>query len=322
MSAKSSLTVGTILWGLARFVLLVMLFFVFFAMGGSWVAPALPNTVAEPGPVSQMTGVYIVSAASALVVILMILSSRWHGWKLMLTMSVTYYVMVTFLMQIEAWYFLYGLTIGPDLMPLLFLQGIPVAFVFVPLAVIILGRARKPKFPVEAAPNVPRPIQEWGWKLAVIALAYLVLYYGAGYFIAWQNPVVRAFYGETGDIRPFFGQMIHIFTNDPWLTPFQILRSMIWVVCALPVLCGSRWPLWATALIVGLMFSVPQNIGHLMPNSLIPINSVRISHLIETASSTFIFGLMVGGLLYPKHREVREPQPQTMAKKVHSPARE
>jgi len=72
MSTKSSLTVGNVLWGLARFVLLAILFFVFFAIGGGWVAPALPDTVAEPGPFSQMTAVYIVSVASALVVILMI----------------------------------------------------------------------------------------------------------------------------------------------------------------------------------------------------------------------------------------------------------
>jgi hypothetical protein len=56
-------------------------------------------------------------------------------------------------------------------------------------------------------------------------------------------------------------------------------------------------------LVVGLMFSVPQNIGHILPNSLIPLNSVRLSHMIETASSTFIFGLVVSWLLYPKKIE-------------------
>jgi hypothetical protein len=63
----------------------------------------------------------------------------------------------------------------------------------------------------------------------------------------------------------------------------------------------SRLPLWQTALIVGLALSVPQNIGHILPNPLIPLNSVRISHLIETASSTFIFGVIMTWLLYPKY---------------------
>jgi len=84
------------------------------------------------------------------------------------------------------------------------------------------------------------------------------------------------------------------------LTPYQLLRTLIWVAGAYPIIRGSRLPLWQTALIVGLALSVPQNIGHILPNSLIPLNSVRISHFIETASSTFVFGLIVTWLLYPR----------------------
>ena len=75
-------------------------------------------------------------------------------------------------------------------------------------------------------------IKEWLWKLGVIYIAYLVLYYSAGYFIAWQNPEVRAFYGSPGEALPFFQQMAHIFSGDPWLTPYQLLRALIWVAGA------------------------------------------------------------------------------------------
>ncbi len=152
-----------------------------------------------------------------------------------------------------------------------------------------------------SAEIAPMPLKEWLWKLGVIYIAYLVLYYSAGYFIAWQNPEVRAFYGSPGEALPFFQQMAHIFTNDPWLTPYQLLRTLIWVAGALFIIRGSRLSLWQTALIVGLALSVPQNIGHILPNSLIPLNSVRMSHLVETASSTFVFGLIVTWLLYPKY---------------------
>jgi hypothetical protein len=175
----------------------------------------------------------------------------------------------------------------------LFLQGIPTAFLFVPIAVLVMGRFR-PLAGSEESPEVAlMPLKEWLWKLAIIYVAYLVLYYGAGYFIAWQNPDVRAFYGSPGDALPFFQQMAHIFTSDPWLTPYQLLRTLIWVAGAYPIIHGSRWSLWQTALIVGLVLSVPQNIGHILPNPLFPLNSVRMSHLIETASSTFVFGLIV-----------------------------
>lgn len=288
----------TVGWSL-RFAVLVVIYFILFAAGAGLVAPYLPTTPAEPGPVPQMTALVIVCAATVLVIMWMIQSSRWHSWKLMLSMSVAFYLVMTLVTQLEAWYFLLGVTIGPELMSRLFLQGLPTAFIFIPLAVIIMGRLR-PLAGAKASAD-PVPLKEWLWKLGAIYIAYLVLYYAAGYFIAWQNPDVRAFYGSPGESLPFFQQMAHIFTNDPWLTPYQLLRTLIWVVGAYLIIRGSRLPLWQTALIVGLVFSVPQNIGHLLPNSLIPLNSVRISHLIETASSTFVFGLIVTWLLYPKY---------------------
>jgi len=290
----------TIGWVL-RFVMLVILYFVLFAVGGGWVAPYLPEAAAEPGPVPQMAGLLIVCATTVLVIMWMIHSSRWHGWKLIISMSVAFYLVMTLVMQLEAWYFLLGITIGPELMIRLFLQGIPTAFIFIPIAVLVMGRVGAPARETASSEIAPMSFKEWFWKLGVIYIAYLVLYYTAGYFIAWQNPEVRAFYGSPGDALPFFQQMAHIFTNDPWLTPYQLLRTLIWVAGAFVVIRGSRSPLWQTALIVGLALSVPQNIGHILPNSLIPLNSVRMSHLIETASSTFVFGLIVTWLLYPKY---------------------
>lgn len=289
-----------IVW-LLRFVLLLVLYFILFAMSGSLVAPYLPTTPVEPGPVPQMTGLLIVCVATVLVMMAVIHSSRWHRWKLMLWISVAFYLVITVVMQVEAWYFLLGITVGPELMARLFLQGIPTAFIFIPIAVVVMGRLR-PLAEETVSPAVtPMSLKEWLWKLSVIYIAYLVLYYAAGYFIAWQNPQVRAFYGSPGEALPFFQQMAHIFTTDPWLTPYQLLRTLIWVAGAYPIIRGSRLPLWPTALIVGLALSVPQNIGHVLPNPLIPIASVRMSHLIETASSTFVFGLIVTWLLYPAY---------------------
>jgi len=307
MSATTTLQVspihaaGKTLGWLVRFILLVILYFALFAVGGQIVGPYLPDITAEPGPLPMMTGFWIVCSATVLVVMLMIHSSRWYGWKLLIAMSVAYYLVVTLVTQLEAWYFLYGVTIGPELMARLFLQGLPVAFIFIPLAVLIMGRVRAPASETESPVIAPMPLMEWLWKLGVIYLAYLVLYYAAGYFIAWQNPDVRAFYGSPGDALPFFQQMAHVFLTDPWLTPYQFVRTLIWVAGALFIIRGSRLSLWQTALIVGLALSVPQNLGHIMPNPMIPLNSVRISHLIETASSTFAFGLIVTRLLYPKY---------------------
>jgi hypothetical protein len=278
----------------------MILYFAIFAMGGQFVAPYIPNSPAEPGPVPQMTGLLIVCATSVLVIMSMISSSRWRGWKLMLSMSVAFYLVMTLVTQLESWYFLYGITVGKELMLGLFIQGLPLAFIFMPIAILVMGRFRRPEHEADDSKIVSMPISVWLWKLAVIYIAYLVLYYSAGYFIAWQNPEVRAFYGSPGAPLPFFQHMTNVFLNDPWLTPYQFLRTLIWVAGAYLIIRGSHLSLWQTAIVVGLALSVPQNIGHILPNPLMPLNSVRMSHLIETASSTFIFGVIVTWLLYPK----------------------
>lgn len=292
--------IGKTVGWLLRFAGLVILYFILYAYSGSLVAPYLPSTPAEPGPVPMMAGLFIICASTVLVILGIIHSSCWHGWKLILSLSVAFYLVMTLVTQLEAWYFLLGLTVSSELMTRLFLQGIPTAFLFIPVAVLVMGRLRATE--TEAHTIVPMPLREWLWKLAVLYVVYLVLYYTAGHFIAWQNPDVRAFYGEPGPARPFFQQMLHVFTNDPWLTPYQFLRTLIWVAGAYIIIRGSRLPLWQTAILVGLLLSVPQNIGHIMPNSLIPSNSVRMSHLIETASSTFVFGIVVTWLLYPTRK--------------------
>jgi hypothetical protein len=84
------------------------------------------------------------------------------------------------------------------------------------------------------------------------------------------------------------------------LIPFQILRAWLWVACALPIVRGSAWGPRPTALVVATASSLPQNAVLLLPNPLIPAHSVRMSHLLETGPSSFLFGLIVGWLLYPK----------------------
>jgi hypothetical protein len=284
-----------------RFILLYILFIVSFMIGSMAVVGAVPDiATSEPGLVSATSGVLIIGLANLLVIAALIMTSRWGGWHLATSLAPAYYGAVTVLPQIETWYFLSSITVGPKLLPRLFLMGLPTAFLFVPLAVWVLGRGRAI---AEASPSpaLAMPIQQWIWKLAAIAAVYLVLYWGAGYFIAWQNPELRSFYGQPGEALPFFVHTANTLRHHPMLFPLQILRALLWVLCALPVIRGSRVSPWWTALLVGLLFSVPQNLVHLLANPLMPVASVRLSHMIETASSTFVFGTLVVWLLHRGH---------------------
>lgn len=284
-----------------RFLLTYVLFIVFFIFGSLAVNDLMPKDVtSEPGLVPDAIGFLLIAFIDSLIVCALILTSRHNGLKLAAPLAFAYYGAVTFVMQIETWYFLSSITVDPLLLSRLFVMGIPTAVFFVPLSVWILGKGNRATCRASTLSST-LPLQQYAWKFSAIAVAYLILYMGAGYFIAWQNPELRAFYGRPGEALPFFSHLEDILRNDKLLFPFQIFRSIIWALCALPIIRGSRVNPWLTSLLVGLFFSIPQNIVHIVANPIIPIASVRLSHFIETVSSTFIFGTVVVWLLHRKH---------------------
>ena len=289
---------------LTRFGLLYVLFLVCFVAGSLAVASALPDAAAsEPGLVPRAAGLLIIAFVNVVIIVALILTSRSAGWKLAIGLALAYYGAVTVLPQIETWYFLSSLTVDRAVLPRLFIMGMPTAFVFVPLAVRLLGKWRDGRHAADTRAAL-MPAGQWLWKLAALAVIYVAVYGTAGYFIAWQNPQLRAFYGQPGDPLPFVTHTIDVFRTDPGIFALQLLRGALWVLCALPVIRGSRVSRGRTALLVGLLFSAPQIVGQILANPLMPVASVRLSHMIETASSTFLFGLLVGWLL---HRESAIP---------------
>ena len=296
-----------------RFILIFILVTVFYVIGSGVLAGKLPTAGAEPGLVPDEIGLILICLAETVTISSLILTSRWSGWKLVILLPLAYYGATTFIMQIETWYFLSDLTVSPEVLPLLFLMRMPLCFIAIPLAILILGKGKAQK---NDAPNRASvmPVMQWVWKAAFLAVVYVVLYWSAGYFIAWQNPELRAFYGAPGEIVPFWTHTLTTLQDGSNLFPFQLLRGLLWMLFALPVIRGSKVNVWWTALLVGMMLALPQNISHILSNPLIPIASVRTSHLIETASSTFVFGLIVTWLLHREHQSLKDlfgPKPST-----------
>lgn len=301
------------LWYTTRFLLLWALYVVFFVIGSLAVDPLIPELASEPGLVSAEAGLLLMGVLNTLLVMALIQSSRYSGWKLALVLAFSYYGAVTFIMQIETWYFLTAITVSKELLPRLFIMGLPVPIFFIPIAIFLLSKTKADSEPAISLEPV-KPLTEWVLKPVLIAVIYITLYWSAGYFIAWQNPELRAFYGSPGDALPFWQHTITTIRIEPGLLPFQALRGLLWALFALPVIYGSKWSRASTALLVGFFFSIPQNIGHILANPLMPLASIRFSHMIETVISTFIFGFIVTWLLY------REPvKPDTTDAKFNMP---
>jgi len=256
----------------------------------------------------------IVCLTYALVFSLMVTQTRWSGTPLVLGLMIGFYGVQTLMGQIEAVVFLtplgerWGAGSVPALtMPLEFILGqfaigASLAVVGALSAAALFGKLKRPdnQEPIRLLPDFTA--WQWLWKLGAVILLYLLLYFGFGYFVAWRNPAVTAFYQGT-DPGSFLAQMRNVITETPTLVPFQALRALLWAAFTLPAVAMLRRNGLLGALLTGLYISLPMNIPHIVPNPFMPA-AVRQAHFIETASSNFIFGLLLFWLLHRSHRSL------------------
>ncbi len=269
-----------------RFLFLTVLYVIVQSVGYGWFEVSIdPSFIAEHQN-AMMLGTVLVAVVHTLLVMMLVWRSSWSGWPLMLAVGFAFYGVTTFLSVLEVVYFGPAMGIPREALPGLFLAPLPLALVWVPLAALLLGRGRRSAGTrvVEQRPEMDNvPAGQWVWKLALIALAYLAIYFIFGWFVAWQNPDLRAMYGDGANEQVF----------SLWLIPFQVLRALLWVLFGLPVIRMTRGRTWQVALVVALLLSLAPAIGLVTPNPYMPDPSVRLSHLIELLTSNFLFGWLV-----------------------------
>jgi hypothetical protein len=227
----------------------------------------------------------------------LILRSHWTGWPLTAAVFVVFYGVMTLMPQSDSVVFLTRLPAGT--LPKLFVMGALIAAPFSVLAVVILGKRKGESATVHQDLRQRMPTSEWIWKVALITLAYVCLYFTFGYYVAWRNPAVPTYYGGV-DEGTFWAHMGTVMRTTPWLIPFQVLRALCWATLALVVIRMLKRDRLETTLVIGLLFAV-MTAPLLLPNPYMP-EAVRMAHLIETASSNFIFGTFIGWLL-TQHRQ-------------------
>lgn len=248
-------------------------------------APAPP----EPAGMAIAAPLIFCVLASALLS-WMILRSALSGVRLVGAVFLAYFGLGTFMLQIESAVFL-PRQLPPGFVSRLFAMGALVALLAAPAAVWIHGRFRSSAASGPRPASIPLAPEAWARRLAWLAAVYVALYFLAGYYIAYRNPEVVAYYGDT-DAGSFAAGMQRVWTRMPWLFALQALRGLLWVACVLPFILSFRGRRWELPLMIGSALSVWM-VMLLAPNPYMP-ESVRMSHLVETASSNFLFGCIVG----------------------------
>ena len=286
-----------------RFLAVAVLYFGCFAV----VSGALLATAAGPPERADANAALIALLAGSLlnaaVWTYVILRSNWTGWKLILAVVFVFFGVNTVMPQIETAYFVTRLP--PGMLPRLFLAGLIIAVIFAALAVLILGKARARSTEGSSSRIAGGALTV---KLLLIVVAYLLLYFTFGYFIAWKNPAVRAYYGGN-DPEGFIVHIANLLRTEPMLFVLQVVRALLWATLAVPIIKMMKGEWWESGLAVALLFAVMTS-QLLLPNPLMPAE-VRMVHLVETATSNFLFGWLVVLILRGTGR-TRAPRPSVL----------
>lgn len=281
-----------------RWLGLTLAYFSLFITGTApWRAmlpPPVPGTV-----VLGLLLLLDVAAVDAAILLGLVVTSRLHGWRLMVLVALEFYGVNTFISIIEAAYFMRGVT--PAMLPALFLGTVPLA-VGMGLLAPIVGRRLYSGDDDRVPGWLPLPMG-WGEAAAKIVLlagvVYPALFFAFGYYVAWSFPAVRAFYGGPSGAT-IWQHYARVFAAHPFLYPLEAARGLLWVALALAVLRTTRGPWWLGTLWVALLFVLVQNDVLLLPNPLMPA-SVRAVHFVETTSSNLVWAVCIGALLSRSH---------------------
>jgi hypothetical protein len=265
--------------------------------------PSATDAAARAAPAS-LAGMAVLAPVLFCVLVAAVLSwmiarSALSAWPLVGAVFLAYFGLGTFMLQIESVVFL-PRHLPPGFVNRLFAMGAAMGLVAAPAAVWIHRRFRPSPSEGRVPSGIPAAPGEWTLRLAWLAAAYVALYFLAGYFIAYRNPDVVAYYDDA-NVGSFAAQMLKVWRTAPWLFALQMLRGVLWVACVIPFIVSFRGRPWELPLLVGCAFSV-WLVMLLVPNPYMP-ESVRMSHLVETASSNFVFGCIVGAsFVRPRER--------------------
>jgi hypothetical protein len=256
--------------------------------GGEPLSPSEP-AASRQADEARMASIFLgVCFFQALALSLAILHSGWRGWKLVGAIFAVMVVVTAVLSHIDSLYFLRDMS--RSLIARLVVASTIVAAVFSPVAVWVLRRFRRDGDATSTSGDRLRSYRRWAAILLVLAALHIVVYFAFGYYVAWQSPELRAFYGGE-DPGSFWLQMVSVVRDTPWLMPVQFLRGLLWGLMAVVLAASLRGPRWSAALITAGVFVSLFALPLAIPNPLMP-DAVRHAHLVETVLSRGLYGLL------------------------------
>jgi hypothetical protein len=262
-----------------------------------------PRTQSAPGDI--FVPFLIFSVCVGIVVSYLILRSSWHGWTLAGAMFVGMYGISTVVSQLES-IFLLSSKLPHGLIRALFVQGAIGTALFAPPAVLVLGKWRAAMPGLASRAPARMSAASVASRLVLLTIAFVFLYMFFGYYVAWQNPELRAYYSGR-DWPNFIASVKGNWQNSRWIFALASFRALLHVAFVYPLIrmlrAGRRESGLATALFLASWTTVL-----LLPNPLIP-PSVARSHFWETLGFNLVYGSLLGWLFGSPQSTVMKSAP-------------
>src|SRR6185295_6074781 len=160
-----------------KFLALVILYFILFAVISATILPRLQQSPPDYEPLSALSALLLMSGLNAALLTYITLRSRWSGCQLIVTLAVVFFGVATVMPQIETAVFVR--TLPPGFLSRLFLAGFLFSFLYAPLLVLLAGNRRQSEF---TAPKVKVNSSQAVIKFTIAAFIYVILYFTFGYF--------------------------------------------------------------------------------------------------------------------------------------------
>lgn len=255
-------------------------------VGLTYDAIVMPGTTLARGPATSFASVLLPALAAKLSIaaalVYPVRRSALSGRGLVLALLLIVLGIYVVLIAIE------GLVVLDDVPKSDFLLGSLRDTITAALLAVLLTRAigKRPRPQRNAAPPQRKPggAWNWTWRIALCAIAYVFVYITAGTLI---YPSVRTFH-ETAGLTP----------NPAILLPLQLVRGVLYVLFALPIIRSLVTSRWQTTLSMAVLFPILAGVAPLIVPSPVLPGWVRAYHLIETGWSNFVFGALVGLLFW------------------------
>jgi hypothetical protein len=223
-------------------------------------------------------------------IILYFINSSWlRGWKLAGIVFLVTFGIQYFMSQIETVWFNESLKISGNGILAIVSGGVVMILIFSPVATWLSGYFKP-------SSDSGRDYPKWNLKrmmpriLLLSVVIWPMIYFLAGYLIAWQFDEVRLYYSDTAEMASFFSIMKD--NVESGLFFFQIFRGACWILIGLLVMSAIKGSMIHKGVILGLLFAILGSSGLILPNPVMP-DMVRMAHLVETAPSSFIWGLII-----------------------------